>query len=90
MKTADDATIQEVLAATILSAYYDGRIDSALHRVGKLTNGLVNPPDDDRLVKLLWGEPGEPLSGYEQKMLARAMVIAKSLLTFLEQLKAET
>jgi hypothetical protein len=75
MRTAADATAREVVAAALLRAYYDGRRDAALSRLGRPPRGLDNPPDDEAIVQLLW----ERADAEMDEMRRRAMEVADAV-----------
>jgi hypothetical protein len=75
MKTAAEATKREVIAAAILRAYYDGRRDAGLSRLGRPPRGLDDPPDDEDIVRLLWEKDDSEM----EEMRKRALAVAGTI-----------
>jgi len=80
-RTAADATTREVVAASLLRAYYDGRRDAALSRLGRPPQGLDDPPDDEDLVRLLWERDDAEM----EEMRRRATEVADAVLLAIEE-----
>lgn len=75
-------TPRDLVQATLLRAYYDGRHDQARARMGHPEpTGLDNPPDDAMVERLLHDPEDE--DAHTLKLRARALTIAESVLVAL-------
>lgn len=83
IRTAADATPREIVAATILRAYYDGRRDQAMMHGDSLPHrarphGLDKPPDADAIVRLLWEEDDDATQMLRQRALNIADAVCRT------------
>ncbi|MBP9863667.1 MAG: hypothetical protein KBD62_37320 [Kofleriaceae bacterium] len=77
----NDPTRQELIAASFLRAYYDGKHDAARSRMGiDDPVGLDNLPDDTDVDRVLFEEDDDATN----ELRHRAMVLADSLMLSLE------